>query len=86
MFVILTYDVRAKRDPAVMRICRKYLRHTQKSVFEGVITEAKLQALKNELKKKIDVTQDAVCIYKMESLKFTSKEEIGTIAQFSNII
>ncbi len=53
MFVILAYDVAAKRDPAIMKICRKYLRHTQKSLFEGNITDAKLNALKKELENKI---------------------------------
>lgn len=42
MFVILTYDVKAKRDTKVMKVCRKYLTHDQKSVFEGMITEKKL--------------------------------------------
>ena len=46
MFVILTYDVSAKRDPKVMKISRKYLSHCQKSVFEGMITESKLKRLK----------------------------------------
>ena len=53
MFVILTYDVNAKRDGKVMKACRRYLTHEQKSVFEGVITQAKLRKLKDELKKLI---------------------------------
>lgn len=49
MFVIVTYDVNAKKNNKVLKICRKYLLHVQKSVFEGMITEAKLKRLKNEL-------------------------------------
>lgn len=51
MFVILVYDVKTKRNNKILKICRKYLRHVQKSVFEGNLTEAKLKRLKNELKK-----------------------------------
>ncbi len=69
-----------------MKICRKYLQHVQKSVFEGIITEAKLNALKRELEKKIKSDQDAVRIYKINSVKYTSMEEIGMITSLSNII
>ena len=49
MFVIVVYDVNVKRTNKVLKICRKYLIHIQRSVFEGTITEAKLQKLKSEL-------------------------------------
>ena len=39
MFVILSYDVEAKRVAKVMKVCRRYLRHMHESVFEGKITE-----------------------------------------------
>lgn len=39
MYVILTYDVKVKRNPKVLKLCRKYLTHVQKSVFEGFISE-----------------------------------------------
>ena len=54
MFVILTNDVNSKRDNKVTKTCRRYLTHEQKSVFEGVITKAKLDRLKEELKKLVD--------------------------------
>lgn len=86
MFVILTYDINQKRVGKAMKICRKYLVHVQRSVFEGVITEAKLKRLKAELEKIIDTEADAVCIYEMDSLKYTQKEQIGANQIFSNII
>lgn len=69
-----------------MKICRKYLAHVQRSVFEGTITEAKLKSLKRELENVIDTEVDSVCIYEMESVKYTRKEQIGIIQTFSNII
>ena len=46
MFVIITYDVKSKRDPKVMKTLRKYLTHEQRSVFEGLITPGRLKHLK----------------------------------------
>ena len=69
-----------------MKVCRKYLLHVHKSVFEGNITEATLKRLKKELTAIINVQEDSVCIYQIESLKFTHKEQIGTVESFSNII
>lgn len=86
MFVILSYDINQKRVGKVMRICRKYLKHVHRSVFEGCITEAALGRMKREIENKINVNEDSVCIYRMESLKFTRKEQIGTVEVFSHII
>ena len=69
-----------------MKVCRKYLLHVHKSVFEGNITEATLKRLKRELEHIINVREDSVCIYQIESLKFTRKEQIGTVEDFSNIL
>ena len=77
MFVILVYDVGTKRVQKVMKRCRNYLHHVQRSVFEGNLTEAQLQRLKDELKGLIDVRMDAVSIYTVGSVRFSSKETIG---------
>lgn len=86
MFVILSYDINQKRVGKVLKTCRKYLSHVHKSVFEGALTEAELKRLKKELDKIIDVNEDSVCIYRMESLQYTSKEQIGVIERLSNIL
>lgn len=77
MFVIVTYDVNVKRNNKVLKICRKYLIHVQKSVFEGNITEAKLRKLKSELKRTTKTDEDSVIIYWFDSLKYSSKEVLG---------
>ncbi len=86
MFVIFTYDVNRKRVQKVMKICRKYLHRVQNSVFEGNLTYGKLQKLKKEVESVIKVDEDTVCIYKLGSLKYTSKEQIGCINASDNII
>ena len=86
MYIILSYDVNQKRVGKVMKVCRKYLTHVQRSVFEGTLTEAEIYRLKRELNKIINVEEDSVCMYRMESLRFTQKEQIGVVQHFSNII
>ena len=86
MFVILVYDVNAKRTNKVMKTCRKYLIHVQRSVFEGKITEAKLEKFKKEIKKICHEDEDSVMIYKFDSLKYSTKEVIGLIMANDNIL
>lgn len=84
MFTIVVYDINVKRIARVMRICKKYLEHVQKSVFEGSITEAKLNKLKKELFRAIVKDEDSIIIYKFETLKYSSKEVIGLYKEKNN--
>ena len=86
MYVILTYDINKKRVSKALKICRKYLSHRQRSVFDGIITGAKLDRLKSELKILIDPEIDSVHIYEFDSLKFSRKEEIGLTMTDDNIV
>lgn len=86
MFAIVVYDVNIKRTAKVMKICRKYLEHVQKSVFEGNITESKLNKLKREISQIIDKEEDGIIIYKFETLKYSSKEVIGLYNEKSNYL
>lgn len=69
MKVILVYDI-ALEEPQdqnrlnkVRKIARKYMHHLQKSVFEGELTESKLENLKHEIRQAIDKDRDSVIIY-----------------------
>jgi len=86
VYIILVYDVKKKKVQKVMKICRKYLNHLQNSVFEGNITDAKLTRLKNEIKAVIDVKTDSVCIFRLDSTRYISKEQIGIIPLYEHII
>ena len=86
MFVIVTYDVNAKRDPKVMKTLRKYLTHEQRSVFEGLITPGRLKHLKEELKTIVDVSEDCINIYSLETLRYSQKESIGKQVYHGNIL
>ncbi len=77
MYVILTYDIKEERVAKILKICRKYLYWVQKSVFEGEITEAKLEKLKTELRKTIKLEEDSILIYTFNNTWYTKKEVIG---------
>ena len=70
----------------VRKVFKKYLFAVQNSVFEGYITESKLNKLKRDLDKVIDVSYDSICFYELESLKYISKEQIGMVKKHTNLI
>lgn len=77
MFAILYYDFGEKRVAKALKICRKYLTHVQNSVFEGEITEANLNKLVTELRKKMDEDYDSLIIYTFENMKYSNREVYG---------
>lgn len=86
MFVILCYDINQKRVGKVMKICKKYLVHVQKSVFEGNITEAKLCKLQKELKHVIYTDEDSIILYRLDSVRYARKEQVGRAEYHSSVI
>ena len=49
MYVLMTYDVEARRTSKFRILLRKYLEHIQYSVFSGDLSEAKLIELRREI-------------------------------------
>lgn len=86
MYVLLIYDVNAKRDAKVLKCCRKYLSPVQKSAFEGFITESLLGELKNGIKQIVCPEEDSVYIYELESPRYAKKENLGKISDMDNIL
>ena len=76
-YAFLFYDVDAKRDQKVFKVCKKYLSHFQKSVFRGEITPSKLISLRKDLKKVIDKDEDFVCIIKLLNGDVFEEETLG---------
>lgn len=86
MYIILVYDINRKRVSKVMKICRKYLHHVQNSVFEGNLTISQEEKLKKQLEKIINPREDSICIYRLNSLKYARKEQIGKYKNIDNVI
>lgn len=85
MYVVITYDVEAKRCSKVMKLLRQYLYHVQESVFEGELNPNKLQELKEKISKIIS-EDDSVRIYYTYNNKQLYKSSLGKPFKSNNII
>jgi CRISPR-associated protein Cas2 len=78
MYVIAVYDVDQKRCGKMLKLCRAHLHHIQNSVFEGEITEAKLEAMKIKAKKIMSEEEgDSLILFKSRNEKWLDKEIVG---------
>ena len=79
MYVIAVYDVEQKRSGKMLKLCRSYLHHIQNSVFEGEITESRLEELKiRAIKIMNEEDKDSLIIFKSRNEKWLEKEIVGT--------
>ena len=56
---------------------RQYLHHTQKSVFEGELSVAKLMALQKEAKEIINEETDYVVFFRIDNKKNVERQCVG---------
>jgi CRISPR-associated protein Cas2 len=77
MYIIAVYDIGQKRVAKMLKLCRKYLNWIQNSVFEGEITESKLEQLKFEAKQIMDLDEDSFILFKTRQEKWLDKQIIG---------
>jgi CRISPR-associated protein Cas2 len=54
MYVLMTYDVQAKRTEKFKKLLRKYLEHVQYSVFSGDLPESKLIELRRAVSRLLE--------------------------------
>lgn len=71
-------DVGKNRVTRVFKICKKYFKHHQKSVFRGNITSANIIRFRNEIDKVIDHKLDFVSIIKLKNKHVFEEEILGT--------
>ncbi|MBU5439020.1 CRISPR-associated endonuclease Cas2 [Tissierella sp. MSJ-40] len=84
MYIVLMYDIimdesGPKIHRNIFKICKKYLTHIQKSVFEGNLTELNLMKLKSELNRYIRKDKDSLIIFKSRNERWLEKEFIGLV-------
>ena len=84
-YIFLCYDISDElsdvgkyRVAKVFKICKKYLKHHQKSIFRGNITPSNQIKLRDELKKIIDKELDFISIIKVMNTGSFAEETIGT--------
>jgi CRISPR-associated protein Cas2 len=77
MYVILVYDISEKRVGKMPKLCRKYLNWVQNSVFEGEISEVKLNELKIRARAIMELEKDSIIVFKSRDEKWLEKETLG---------
>lgn len=82
MYVILVYDIKmddggARASRRIFKICKKYLTHVQKSVFEGEITPSLMQKMHIELSEYIRTDDDSILVFKSREERWLQKEFWG---------
>jgi len=77
MYVIAVYDIGEKRVGKMLKLCRRYLNWIQNSVFEGEITEVKLEEMKLRALKIMKSETDSLIIFKARQEKWLEKEIVG---------
>ena len=77
MYVILVYDIEEKRVGKMLKLCRRYLNWIQNSVFEGELTDVKLEELLSEAKDIMDEAKDSIIVFKSRQEKWLDKMVIG---------
>lgn len=63
----------------IFKICKKYLTHIQKSVFEGNLTQLNYLKLKTELNNYIRQDKDSLIVFKSRSERWLEKEFLGIV-------
>lgn len=82
MYIILVYDVHADHIKHVSKVCEAYLTRTQRSVFEGNVSQSDIEAIKNQLAKLIDVQTESVLIYSFENSNNIHRQALGQLPEF----
>ena len=77
MYVIIVYDAAPKRGTKLLKFLRKHLIWIQNSVFEGDVTEAQFEIIKQGIKDKINKEKDSVIIYQFDSANYTKRDVLG---------
>jgi len=75
MYVIIVYDVNVSRVNRVKKFLRQHLHWVQNSVFEGEVTMAEFERIREGLRDLID-EEDSVVIYRLRSMP--GREVLGT--------
>lgn len=77
MYVVVVYDTAAERNPKILRTCRQYLHHVQRSVFEGNLSPAQIKRFRAAVEQVIDSTYDHVLVYTFPPGTTPERQEWG---------
>lgn len=77
MYVILVYDMNVKRVAKMLKLCRRYLNWIQNSVFEGEITQVKLDELLHLAEEMMEPEEDSIILFTSRERRWMEKKIVG---------
>ena len=77
MYVLIVYDVSVERVVKVHKLLKRFLHWRQNSVFEGELSDAQIEDVKNKLDRLIDENTDSVLLYISRDAKWLKRETLG---------
>lgn len=77
MYVLIVYDVSVERVAKTHKCLKRFLHWRQNSVFEGELTDAQIETVKNDLREIIDEKNDSILIYIARDAKWLKRESLG---------
>jgi len=77
MYVVVVYDTAVERNPKILRTCRQYLHHVQRSVFEGALTPAQFRRFRAAVQHVIEAGYDSVLVYTFPPGATPQRDEWG---------
>ena len=77
MYIILVYDIEEKRVGKMLKLCRQYLNWIQNSVFEGELSQVKLDELLYKARDIMKEEKDSIIIFKSRQERWLEKMVIG---------
>jgi CRISPR-associated protein Cas2 len=76
VFVLVVYDVPAKRTRIYRKLLRQYLEHVQYSVFYGDITEGQVVEIKQAIQSELE-SDDSIIVFEAETASFVEHTVYG---------
>lgn len=77
MYVIVVYDVEQQRVAKVCKLLRTYLRHEQRSVFEGELSQKNYHQLEQRLREILHPENDMCIVYEFGNQQQVAKHVVG---------
>ncbi len=76
-YVLIVYDIGVERVTKVYKLLKRYLHWVQNSVFEGELTDAQIENVKNRLRAIMDRELDGILFYIARDEKWLRRESLG---------
>ncbi|MBW7888633.1 MAG: CRISPR-associated endonuclease Cas2 [Bacteroidetes bacterium] len=77
MYIIAVYDMQEERVMKMCKLLRRYLRHEQRSVFEGELTEQNYGELIRKAEELINPETDNLLFFQCATPNYITKKKIG---------